>query len=277
MADFAALYRKHVDEIIDATITLIQANVIDYRTMARAEMQKRLSAAIDALMRDVREPDTHAYHDYIRTISYDRFRQNIPLQSIHQVLRSLNHATIQTFRTYYADDPTRLLGMIERMYQLTEEGMMGMFNGYEDAHSELLANQELALAEISSPIVPVYSGILVLPLIGSIDSRRASQIMEALLDAISHHSADVVILDITGVPVIDTGVANYLLQAARAARLLGSTVVLVGIGAEIAQMIVQLGIDLTGMITRANLQGGVEYALELQGLAIYSHKKEPAA
>ncbi|MBA3470489.1 MAG: STAS domain-containing protein, partial [Herpetosiphonaceae bacterium] len=73
---------------------------------------------------------------------------------------------------------------------------------------------------------------------------------------------------ITGVPVIDTGVANYLLQAARAARLLGSTVVLVGIGAEIAQTMVQLGIDLTGIVTRANLQTGIEYALGLQGLAI---------
>nr|WP_239583712.1 STAS domain-containing protein [Herpetosiphon giganteus] len=143
-----------------------------------------------------------------------------------------------------------------------------MFNGYEDAQVEIISNQESALAEVSSPIVPVYGGILVLPLIGSVDSRRAGQIMEALLEAINTYSADVVILDITGVPVIDTGVANYLLQAARAARLLGSTVVLVGIGAEIAQTIVQLGIDLTGIVTRANLQAGVEYALELQGLAI---------
>ncbi|XSG74790.1 STAS domain-containing protein [Herpetosiphon llansteffanensis] len=268
MADLAAFYTKHFDEIIEATIGVIQANVVEYSKMPREELKKRTVASMDALIQDLRDPEKHAYQQHMRDISYDRFRQNIPLNSVQQVLRSANQATAGVLRNYYADDPVFLLEMLDRLHELTAEGMMGMFNGYEDAQVEIISNQESALAEVSSPIVPVYGGILVLPLIGSVDSRRAGQIMEALLEAINTYSADVVILDITGVPVIDTGVANYLLQAARAARLLGSTVVLVGIGAEIAQTIVQLGIDLTGIVTRANLQAGVEYALELQGLAI---------
>jgi rsbT co-antagonist protein RsbR len=116
--------------------------------------------------------------------------------------------------------------------------------------------------------VPIYEGILVLPLVGTIDSRRAAQIMESALEKIVSYQADVLILDITGVPIVDTGVANYILQMARAVTLLGSRVVLVGIGAEIAQTIVQLGVDLRDMTTLANLQAGISYALAQQGFAI---------
>jgi rsbT co-antagonist protein RsbR len=110
--------------------------------------------------------------------------------------------------------------------------------------------------------------VLVLPLVGQIDPRRASQIMETLLEGISAQVADVVIIDITGVPVVDTQVANYLIQAARAARLLGAKIVLVGIGPEIAQTIIQLGVDLSDITTRANLESGISYALSLQGFTI---------
>lgn len=124
------------------------------------------------------------------------------------------------------------------------------------------------IRELSTPIIPVYAGILVLPLVGSVDSRRATQITEGLLEAIALHQADIVIIDITGVPIIDTSTANHLLMAARAAGLLGSQVVLVGIGSEIAQTIVQLGVNLQGLSTLANLQAGIAYALEQLGLGI---------
>ena len=161
-----------------------------------------------------------------------------------------------------------LVDAVDQIHRITETGIIGLYAGYEQAQQEIIESQQSAIQELSTPIIPMYEGILVLPVVGSIDSHRAGQIMEGLLEGISAHSADVVILDITGVPVIDTGVANYLLQSARAARLLGSTVVLVGIGAEIAQTIVQLGIDMTGIVTRANLQSGIEFALASQGLAI---------
>jgi len=126
----------------------------------------------------------------------------------------------------------------------------------------------LVIQELSSPIIPIYSGVLVLPLVGSIDSRRSQDITEQLLTAIAEQQAEIVILDITGVPVIDTGVADRLLLTARAVRLLGAQVLLVGISSEIAQTIVQLGVALEGIVTLANLQSGVEYALRQQGLGI---------
>jgi len=125
-----------------------------------------------------------------------------------------------------------------------------------------------AIQELSTPIIPVYNGVLVVPLVGRVDSARAQALTEALLNAIAREQAEIVLLDITGVAVVDTNVANHLMQTARAASLLGSQVVLVGISAEVAQTLVQLGLDLGRLVTLSNLQSGLVYALAQQGLAI---------
>jgi len=115
--------------------------------------------------------------------------------------------------------------------------------------------------ELSSPIIPVLDGILVMPLIGVIDSQRAAMLMDTLLRGVEHHRATMVILDVTGVPIIDTRVARTLLDAARAVKLLGTQTILVGLRPELAQTIVGLGLDLTGLSTQADLQSGVRYAM----------------
>jgi len=125
-----------------------------------------------------------------------------------------------------------------------------------------------------TPIVPITDNILIMPLIGTIDTPRSQKIMESLLHGISQHQAQVVIIDITGVPMVDTSVANHLLQTARAAAMLGSRVVLVGISAEIAQTIIQLEIDLSDITTIADLRGGVEFALGLVNKRIVPIKSE---
>ncbi len=119
------------------------------------------------------------------------------------------------------------------------------------------------LRELSTPIVPVMEGILILPLIGTIDSERARHIMEDLLEAVRRYRARVVLIDITGVPVVDTMVANHLLRTIQAARLLGCQGVLVGIRAEVARTIVELGLNLGDLVTRGSLQDGLEYAMEV--------------
>jgi anti-anti-sigma factor len=122
--------------------------------------------------------------------------------------------------------------------------------------------------ELSTPVIPVHDGILVVPLVGTIDSSRSAQITEALLDAIQRDRARVVILDVTGVPTVDTGVANHLLRATRAAGLLGAACVLVGISPVVARTLVALGVDLSDITTRNNLQAGIAYALARMDLEI---------
>jgi anti-anti-sigma regulatory factor len=133
-----------------------------------------------------------------------------------------------------------------------------------DTQRNLLAT----LRELSSPVIPVFEGIIVLPLIGNIDTQRASQVLEGLLAGIERYRARVVLIDVTGVPIVDTSVANHLLKAAQAARLLGAEAVLVGVRPEVAQTMVQLGVDHLGLTTRADLQSGVEYAFSRLNLRL---------
>jgi len=130
-----------------------------------------------------------------------------------------------------------------------------------DLQEQIIAGQQAALRELSTPLIPLADGVLVMPLVGTVDSARAQQVLETLLVGIAEHQAETAILDITGVRDIDTGVANALLRAAQAARLLGARVVLTGIGAEVAQTLVHLDLNMESIVTRSNLQGGIAYAL----------------
>jgi PAS domain S-box-containing protein len=126
---------------------------------------------------------------------------------------------------------------------------------------EIIRVQDAALRELSTPLLMVSDHVLVMPLIGAIDSRRAQQIIETLLEGITAHSADIAIIDITGVPLVDTQVANALLRSAQAVRLLGAQVVLTGIRPEVAQTLVGLGASLGDIVTRSTLQSGIAYAI----------------
>ncbi|GEM_PF-1009555 len=126
---------------------------------------------------------------------------------------------------------------------------------------EIIRNQQATLREVSTPLIPITDDVVIMPLIGAIDTLRAQQIPENLLEGIAYYQADTAILDITGVQVVDTQVANALVRAARAARLLGAQVILTGIQPQIAQTLVQLGADLNGIVTHSNLKSGIAFAL----------------
>lgn len=117
-----------------------------------------------------------------------------------------------------------------------------------------------AIRAMSTPVVPVRQGVLVMPLVGIIDAGRAQHILQTLLDAVERERARVVLLDITGVPVVDAAVAQALLQSARSVQLLGAEAVLVGVSPQVAETVVSLGVDLADLVTRADLQSGLEYA-----------------
>jgi anti-anti-sigma factor len=132
----------------------------------------------------------------------------------------------------------------------------------EALHSRDLLSR--TVRDLSSPVLPVHDGVLVMPLIGVIDTERAAILTQSLLHAIEQHGARTVLIDVTGVPLVDTQVAAVLLQAAAATKLLGAQPVLVGLRPELAQTIVGLGLDLSMLITHADLQSGITYALGRQ-------------
>lgn len=126
---------------------------------------------------------------------------------------------------------------------------------------QIIAAQQAAIRELSTPLIPITQNAVIMPLIGSIDTQRTQQIMETLLEGVAHYQAEIAILDITGVHVVDAQVANALIRVAKAVKLLGAKVVLTGIQPGIAQTLVHLGVELSGIIARSTLQAGITYAL----------------
>jgi rsbT co-antagonist protein RsbR len=133
---------------------------------------------------------------------------------------------------------------------------------------QIIMRQQQELLELSTPVVSLWDGILAVPLIGTLDSARTQIVMESLLTQIVETGAAITIIDITGVPAVDTLVAQHLLKTVAAARLMGADCIISGIRPQIAQTIVHLGVDLTDVITKATLAGAIAAALKRVGLKI---------
>jgi rsbT co-antagonist protein RsbR len=141
---------------------------------------------------------------------------------------------------------------------------------YIAAYLETMTRHQAAIRELSTPVIKVHDRILLLPIVGTVDTQRAHQIMETVLVQIVEQQAKVMILDIAGVPVVDTKVADHILKTTAAVQLLGSQTILTGISASVARTVVQLGVEITRMHTRAKLSEGIELALSIVGKKITS-------
>ncbi|HEX6161424.1 MAG TPA: STAS domain-containing protein [Thermoanaerobaculia bacterium] len=147
---------------------------------------------------------------------------------------------------------------------------LGLFTSetYQKGREEIIARQSQELLELSTPVVQLWHGVLALPLIGTLDSARTQVVMESLLQAIVDTGSGIAIIDITGVPVVDTLVAQHLLKTVAAARLMGADCIISGIRPQIAQTIVHLGVDISDVITKATLADAFAIALQRVGLMI---------
>ena len=141
---------------------------------------------------------------------------------------------------------------------------------YIAAYLETMTRHQAAIRELSTPVIKVHDRILLLPIVGTVDTQRAHQIMETVLVQVVEQQAKVMILDIAGVPVVDTKVADHILKTTAAVQLLGAQTILTGISASVARTVVQLGVEITRMHTRAKLSEGIELALSIVGKKITS-------
>ena len=142
------------------------------------------------------------------------------------------------------------------------------------AREEVIERQQQEMLELSTPVVKLWQGILALPMIGTLDSARTQIVMETLLQEIMETGSEFAILDITGVPTVDTLVAQHLLKTVAAARLMGTECIISGIRPQIAQTIVHLGVDLQDILTKATLADAFKVALQRQGLTIRNIQEE---
>jgi rsbT co-antagonist protein RsbR len=148
---------------------------------------------------------------------------------------------------------------------------------YQKSREETIKRQQEELLELSTPVVKLWEGILALPIIGTLDSARTQIVMESLLQAIVQSNSRVAIIDITGVPTVDTVVAQHLLKTVTAARLMGADCIISGVRPQIAQTIVHLGINLQDVTTKATLAAAFKVALERAGLSFVRDQAKPDA
>ena len=139
---------------------------------------------------------------------------------------------------------------------------------FVDERERVIRQQQDAIRELSTPVLQVRERLLILPIIGVLDSQRATQLTDQLLQAIRTNRAKVVVIDITGVPEIDSTVANHLVQTVEASRLMGASVIITGLSSEIALTLVTIGVDLSKMNAVGDLQGGIEQAERLLGYEV---------
>ncbi len=262
-------FAEHFDHIVDTSIDrLIELGASMYATMPREQSRALIAASIIPFQKDLNEGTTTTFPGFWRELGPKRAEQGAVMDVLHGTYIIITTITHHFKTVVFPDDTEAVAWWLERMYTIIFPAMQELVRSYVHARDKVVYAQASQIRTLSSPIIPIHNSILVLPLVGTIDSTRAGQIMEALLEGISTHQADEVIIDITGVSTVDSDVANYLLQAARAACLLGSHVILSGISPHIAQTMVYLDVDMSDMMTCANLQASISYALGRQGLAI---------
>jgi rsbT co-antagonist protein RsbR len=192
----------------------------------------------------------------------------VPVRNVELQIRRFDGSEIWVTESYvpYRDARGEVVGMVGISLDITERKKTEEALRTSTAElQEALGRQEQmfeTILELSTPVLSIEEGILLLPLVGNIDTNRSSRIMEALLAGVQRYGAAFAILDLSGVPVVDTSVAQHLLRAASATKLLGAQCILVGISPVIAQAIVALGIDLGELIVCRDLLAGVRYALK---------------
>jgi rsbT co-antagonist protein RsbR len=181
---------------------------------------------------------------------------------------SLKHPLFNALRDEYGADAAGLADEVWKTSTLLDK--LGLFTTevYQKTREEIIARQQEEMLELSTPVVKLWDGILALPMIGTLDSARTQVVMESLLQRIVETGAEVAIIDITGVPTVDTLVAQHLIKTSTAARLMGAACIIRGIRPQIAATIVHLGVDLTTVVTKATLADAFAVALSRVGLVV---------
>ena len=240
-------------------------------TQLRAQSHEFLTALADAFSRNAGSDLTAAewsnMRDLLSEFSRQRVAQGFSPSETATFVFSFKQPLFAELRVEYADQQA----LADEMWTASELlDKLGLFTieAYQKTREEVIMRQQQEMLELSTPVVQLWQGVLALPLIGTLDSARTQVVMQNLLEAIVSKSADLAIIDITGVPTVDTLVAQHLLKTVAAARLMGADCIISGIRPQIAQTIIHLGVDLGGVLTKATLADAFQLALKKKSLGI---------
>lgn len=250
--------RDYEEQILkDWYACLISYNTERYSNLSFEEFEPRMRNIFNSLANCEQGKLTTEGKNFIYSLAQERMSQDYNFWELLTVFRTLRQTISKIMEPIiFAND----FSQYEKVTRLFEEAYQKLSEGYLDYQISVIEALHKNLLELSTPVIPVEDNILVMPLIGTIDTFRADQIMESILQEVTSHQAEVVIIDITGVPVVDTAVANHLLRTVRAIKLIGGKCVLVGVRPEIAQTIVRLNLSFTDLDTASTLNKGLDLA-----------------
>ena len=238
----------------------------------RASSQEFLRALTEALSQDAGADLSSAkwsnMRDLLAELVRERTAQGFSPRETSTFVFSFKQPLFARLSIEYRDDPEALSQEVWAATELLDQLGLYTFDAYQRTREEVIARQQEEMLELSTPVVELWHGILALPLIGTLDSARTQIVMQNLLEAIVAKSADLAIVDITGVPTVDTLVAQHLLKTVAAARLMGADCIISGIRPQIAQTIIHLGVDLSAVITKATLADAFQLALKRRSLSV---------
>jgi len=249
--------------------------------MKESELQGQCGQFLDLLARasgtgtNVQAASYEPLREMLLDISRVRAQKGFSPRETAMFVFSIKRPLFTAIREAHGKDP---VAMAEQMWSTTELlDSLGLYTteAYLKSREEVIRRQQEDMLELSTPVVKLWEGILALPLIGTLDSARTQVVMESLLEAIVQTNSRVAIIDITGVPTVDTVVAQHLLKTVTAARLMGADCIISGVRPQIAQTIVHLGINLLDVTTKATLSDAFGLAMHRSGFSfIRSDKKE---
>jgi rsbT co-antagonist protein RsbR len=217
---------------------------------------------------EIQAPEWGSMRQMLANITRSRVEQGFSSSEIATFVFSFKKPLFERLRQEFPDDADTLAQEIWQASNLLDGLGVWTMEVFQKTREEVIVRQQQELLELSTPVIKLWDGILSLPTIGTLDSNRTQVMMEALLQQIVETGSQVVIIDITGVPTVDTLVAQHLLKTVAAARLMGTDCIISGIRPQIAQTIVHLGVDLTDVVTKATLADAFKLALQRQGFSI---------
>jgi rsbT co-antagonist protein RsbR len=272
-----SLLKEHEGELLGEWVRdQSQALATQQGRISEGELKEQSREFLNLLQRATQEGDLttlrssnwQEVRDSLTNITRSRARQGFtPTQTANFVF-SLKRPLFALLRQEVGKDPVALAEETWAVTALLDQLGMHTAETFIKAREEIISRQQQEMLELSTPVVKLWEGILALPMIGTLDSARTQIVMESLLQRIVETGAEVAIIDITGVPTVDTLVAQHLIKTVTAARLMGADCIISGIRPQIAQTIVHLGVELGDIATKATLADAFALALQRRGLTV---------
>ena len=276
MNDLTEIISRNEDQIREEWIRDMSQSTQRADLISKTELDEQCKALLNAIVTgmkssgpaNIRSTSWAQGRELLERISASRARQGFSPTEVATFVLSLKRPLFTAIRNDMAKSQDKLFETLWAATELLDGLALVTTEAYTTTREELIARQQLELMELSTPVVKLWDGILALPIIGTLDSARTQVVMENLLQTVVSTNSRFAIIDITGVPTVDTLVAQHLLKTITAARLMGAECIISGVRPQIAQTIVHLGINLEDVMTRANLSDAFGLALQMSGRTV---------